>query len=68
MTPQLPPARKLDWFLLRLLWVLSPLPLIAGIAEFVWGSAVAGVIFVVMAAVMAAGGYRTRGQRRMPPS
>lgn len=59
-------VRPLNWFLLRVPLVFSPLALIAGLAALVQGWAAPGALFLLMAAVMAAAGWRTRGQRQPP--
>ena len=56
---------NLDWFLLRVMFVGSPLPLIGGLALLLQGE-VFGVLLVAIAATMFAAGYRTRGQRQPP--
>jgi hypothetical protein len=55
---------KWDWFGFRMLRVFSPLPLIAGLAAFVQGWVAAGVVLVIMSALMY--GFGRRAPRQPP--
>lgn len=56
---------NLDWFLFRVMFVFSPLPLIGGLALLIQGQ-IGGLLLIAIAAVMFTGGRRTRGQRTPP--
>jgi hypothetical protein len=58
---------NLDWFLLRVMYFASPLPVIAGLAAAVQGRLDFAVLLFLIALVLFLGGRRTRGQRQ-PPS
>ena len=57
---------RFNWFLLRLMWIFSPTVAVVAVAVLVNGAVAAAVLLLAIAAVMAAGGYRVRGQRRFP--
>ena len=57
---------KLNWFFLRVLWLFSPAVLILALAALAQGWLAAAGVFAAMSLVMAASGYRTRGQRFGP--
>jgi len=57
---------NLNWFLLRVMYVLSPLPAIAGIALAVQGEFGYAAVLLAAAVILFVGGRRTRGQREAP--
>ena len=57
---------NLDWFLLRLMYVFSPLPAIGAIALAIQGEFALAAVLLAVALVLFLGGRRTRGQREPP--
>ena len=58
---------NLNWFLLRAMYLFSPLPAVAGIAALVQDRPGFAALLFLIALVLFLGGRRTHGQRE-PPS
>ena len=56
-------ARRWNWFLLRMMWLQTPVTVVIALALLVQGQIAAGGLVAAIAIVMAVAGYRTRGQR-----
>jgi hypothetical protein len=59
-------VENLNWFLRRVMYVFSPLPLVAGLAAVVQGRFGFAVLLFLIALTLLLGGRQTRGQRRPP--
>jgi hypothetical protein len=57
---------NLNWFLLRVMYVFSPLPAIAAVALAIQGEFGYAAVMLTIAVVLFLGGRRTRGQRQAP--
>ena len=56
----------LNWWLLRVMYVFSPLPLVAGLAAVVQGRLEFAFLLFLIAFVLYVGGRRTHGQSQPP--
>jgi hypothetical protein len=61
-----PAVANLNWFLLRVMYVFSPLPAIGGIALAAQDEFAYAAVLLAVALVLFLGGRRTRGQREAP--